>query len=307
MRVDAGKSTVLTFYDYKGTVGEALVVATEANPTFPKEGGKIMFTLDGTFEGNMNMKFFGLNKAARIDTHLVNGAPVSTVEVIPSTVEQTVEVKVDGVFRVTVTFVGSGGISEIGICRDPSATPAPIGLAPPTETSEPTVAPVTSSPVKTPTVAPVTLPSFAPIYVCPDDVKVFKQIGETPFGEIPIIIRSQDVKTVTFSIKNTWTETLDYVYLEFDGVGHKGDCIKIVKVDKSAENVFTAVCMEHVPVTVIGVYISDKGAVKAGDAAVIPRCCHGPEDDTNPKVYYAFEVSCYCPTPGVADKVGGSS
>jgi hypothetical protein len=306
MRVDTVSGTVLTFYDYGGGIGDSLVVATTANPSFPKVGGKIMFTLDGTFEGNMNMKFFGLTEPARIDTHLVGGAPVSTYEVKESKVEQTVEVKVDGIFRVVVTFAGLGGISEVGVCRDPAATPAPFGLAPPTETSEPTVAPVAS-----PTLAPVKTPTFPPIYECPDDVKIFKTIGETPLGEIPIVIRSRDVKSVTFSIKNTWTETLDFVYLEFDGVGHDEDCIKIEKVEKSEEHVFTAVCMQHVPVTVIGVYLSDAGAVLPGDAAEIPRCCHGPKDDTNPKVYYAFEVSCSCPTgaptgasTGATDKVG---
>jgi len=54
--------------------------------------------------------------------------------------------------------------------------------------------------------------------------------------------------------------------------------------------IFVAKCMEHVPVSIVNVYVADLELVQ-GDAE-IPKCCHHPESPDLNVVKYTFEVWC---------------
>jgi hypothetical protein len=162
-------------------------------------------------------------------------------------------------------------------------TPAPIGLAPPTETDEPTEAPV----------------SYSPVAVCDDDVTLIKQEGGTSCGK-PLTIRERNKNTVTFTISNEWTEELDHMYIQYYGLDRNEHCWRKDTVSKSDTFTFTAYCWENVPITVVSIWVSDSspGALNpTTDKAVVPECCGGPDSDPNPKVLYTFMVSCYCIPP----------
>ena len=102
-------------------------------------------------------------------------------------------------------------------------------------------------------------------------------------------------ESVKFVVHNTWTETLDHVYVQYYDLNRNEPCVHVEQVTKSWAQEFEALCMESVPVTTVGIWVSDAGALSPTDAAEIPRCCHGPEDDDNPKIHLTFEVLCFCP------------
>lgn len=165
-------------------------------------------------------------------------------------------------------------------------TPAPIGLAPPVETEEPTVSPAAT---------------YKPVASCADDVVLIKQTPKegTSCGK-PLTIRERDKNTVTFTINNTWKEELDRMYIQYYGLDRNEHCWRKDIVTKTSSWTFKAYCWENVPITVVTIWVSDSapGALNpAIDNAVVPECCGGPGVDPNPKVQYTFMVSCYCIPP----------
>jgi hypothetical protein len=90
-----------------------------------------------------------------------------------------------------------------------------------------------------------------PVVACPDKVTVFNQIGQTPLGDLPITVVDRDTETVTFVLTNTWTESLEFVYIEYTGLDDNKPCSKFEDVEMSASLTLTACCMMHVPVTML--------------------------------------------------------
>jgi hypothetical protein len=164
--------------------------------------------------------------------------------------------------------------------RAPS-TPAPIGLAAPSETSEPTESPV----------------SYPPIETCTDDITLIKQIGGTSCGK-PLTLRERNKNKVTFTVSNTWTEELDHMYIQYYGLDRNEHCWRKDQVSKTETFTLTAYCWENVPITVVSIWVTDPGALNAStDTAEVPECCGGPDADPNPAALYTFVIECVCIPP----------
>ena len=284
-RVDSDGSNDLSITSYGGEIGDALALTPKAGASGTPDN-EIIFTLDGTFENTMKIVLYDVDSTSGcnpvVRTQLPGGSTGTTTDIqtLGTSAEQTLEIPVEGVWRVIVDLCGTGAITEIGVCRDPAATPAPIGLSPPSETNEPTPSPVGFT--KAPT-------------SCPDDVKLIDHVGQVNYSDLPITVIGRTKQSVKFVVSNTWSETLDYVYVQYNDLNRNEPCVRREAVTTSFDEEFEAICMDHTPVTIVGIWVSDDSLSAATDVAEIPRCCHGPDDDTNPKVHYTFEILCYCP------------
>jgi hypothetical protein len=180
----------------------------------------------------------------------------------------------------------------------PSAVPTSGPTAGPT--SDPTAgstAGPTGDPTASPTVGPTSEPSPAPtptptpgIPPCPPDLvlSVVSPDGGTPFDNIPLKIVEQNASTVKLQLLKPFFETTKFTYIEYIGK-HEQQCVGYELFEGTEVEVVVAECMEHVPVSVVNVYVVDDELVE-GDAE-IPKCCHHPDVDFN-VVKYTFEVWC---------------
>jgi hypothetical protein len=288
MNLESTGDNVITVYDYGGDIGKAIILmdTINLNNQGPNpSGGEVILTLDTSFKGKFLVDVFGLDPgqepSATVETEAFkSGGATESLEINASTLVQEVEVTAFGTSRITVNLKGTGAISKIGFCRDPSitVTPAPAEI---TKTF-PTAAPVNISP-------------------CPDDVKLLSVNGERGATyaaflagqKLPINIRSRDKETVTFEVINTWTKTIEYIYIQVYKPNQDVPCIEKKAVQVGEPEYLTAICMKHSPVTVVDVWLSDP-SLEDTDLE-IPQCCHGPPNDTNPKWHFVFEVACECP------------
>eukprot|EP00538_Stauroneis_constricta_P006379 CAMPEP_0119572802 /NCGR_PEP_ID=MMETSP1352-20130426/44801_1 /TAXON_ID=265584 /ORGANISM="Stauroneis constricta, Strain CCMP1120" /LENGTH=707 /DNA_ID=CAMNT_0007622489 /DNA_START=63 /DNA_END=2186 /DNA_ORIENTATION=- len=173
-------------------------------------------------------------------------------------------------------------------CNDP----APVPLAPPSDSTE------------VPTMSPTVTNAPTP---CPEDeIKLVMKVGSTHWtGDIPIDIISQDGDTVTFSISNTWTtNSIDYYYVAFHE-GMSQNCYLNEDVTQTQTFTYTATCRHSAPITLVELFVSDGDFIPELDDAHVPGCCHRPIEDQNPTVQYCFEIYCepQCPTETTARRL----
>ena len=164
-------------------------------------------------------------------------------------------------------------------CKDPEIPDDVIGLAPKSETNEPTSAPINLAPE------------------CPDgtkDVVIGHTEGMTVLNDMPIQVVERKAGSVKFQVSNVFDTDLERVFIEYLDVDENSQCVKKEMFKTDNTEVFEALCMSHSPVTVVNVWISDPVAVDG--MAEIPRCCHGAPGDENPKVHFAFHIHCECPS-----------
>ena len=199
------------------------------------------------------------------------------------------------------------------IC-DPGATPAPVPVDPTdpptgapqaTPTDPPTGAP-TGAPNATPTDPPVKAPIPSPAPPCPGDipdVMMISQFGgdSVSYEDLPIEVISRNSNEVEFIVTNTWEKEIEYLYTQFTDGEDNTECVRKDMVPAGESYVYTSRCRVHNKITLVSLFISDPSmsTVVTDDSVEIPRCCHGPENDTNPKKHYLFKIYCECPAPEV--------
>jgi len=161
----------------------------------------------------------------------------------------------------------------------------------PATTAQPTSSPSKGA-VQAPTRAPTTTPEDS---ICSEDVELIKSIGSIPYNKYsPIHVISQDRSTVTFEIKNTFsTSQVPYVYTQYDGLDSSAECLvnKNVTGSWSSESV-TAVCMTHLPVALVHIWVSAPSSDLKLSSVKVPACCYSPVEDKYPKIQLTFMVNC---------------
>jgi len=168
------------------------------------------------------------------------------------------------------------------------------GLCPVT-TSQPTNRP-TNSPTNAPASAITKLPTMSPNEeICSQNVELIRTTGIIPFKTIsPVNIISQDRETVTFEVKNTFSinESV-YVYTQFDGLESSTECFSKENVTKTwtSSDTVTAVCMAHLPVALVHMWVSAP-SISSSNSAKVPECCASQVKDTYSKVQLTFKVYC---------------
>nr|WMV61335.1 11384 [Craspedostauros australis] len=276
-------------------VPKADSVVDEVSP----DGGSILINQDLTQDKFMRISLYNVENEFKIIRRFremsMFGEVVGTVASVDEhdafTGVKEFKIPVDGIFQVEVQFEGHGSLSKLQICRNPNSTPAPFGLSSNGSTDPPTATPTTNT--ATPTMLPTVDDG------CPPDAVVISTTGSTPFPQNPIEVVSQDGTTVTFKVKQTWKETVGYLYTNYQTSFFDSECILLEEVEKYASETYTAKCMDSVEIAVVDIYVSDPSLNKVLDDAVIPICCQKPDVDSHPTVKYTFEVKCVdpCPTP----------
>jgi hypothetical protein len=197
--------------------------------------------------------------------------------------------------------------------------------SPPKETSSPTVSPTmnptkepTASPTKNPTMDPTMNPTMEPtaklvenaaeddddIFVppiCPDDVKLIKQVGITAFPEFKktpaVKIISQDKETVTVKLQQTWMEStmIDSIYYEYKENVFDLKCYEVADVDlNTTYDTITIQCNVMNPTAYLEICVADditKEFLTSEDDGTVPKCCHST-DENIPTVCYSLEINC---------------
>jgi hypothetical protein len=272
--------------------GKALIIQKDdvenLTPTMNPAGGEITITLDLTHDKGFKLDFFNVASGGSIVLIDIDGEYVGGVIVIEAIAGlQAITFGVNGVYRIVVTLFGPGALAQMNVCRNPEYTPSPagfLGLAPPTETSEPTV-------------APAGLTVFNEEPECPADVKLVSSVGETSYGNFPITIVSQDTSSVTFEVKGSWQTEIAYLYAQFHDTDKSEDCFAYETIDAAFSEQITANCMEKVPISIVSIFISGSSLSVEKDDAEVPECCHAPEQNTFPVAEYTFQIYCVpqCP------------
>jgi hypothetical protein len=213
--------------------------------------------------------------------------------------------------------------------------------SPPVETSSPTKNPTkepTASPTKNPTVYPTKNPTVSPTKnptmgptmdptspptsetttslekngagndddfflppTCPDDVKLIKQQGVTPFPEdtaSAVRIISQDTSTVTVKLEQAWMSStvIDYIYYEYKEDAFDLKCYEEVDVDlNTIYDTITIQCNVMDPTAYLEICVADdisKEFLNLEDDGTVPKCCHSTAPEETPTVCYTLEINC---------------
>jgi hypothetical protein len=182
---------------------------------------------------------------------------------------QTILVGAPGVTEVKVST--DGIISDIGVCIDPDGgNNAPPPLCPPTE--------------------PVLIGSAI--------------VTENP--ELPIEIVSQDTTSVTFTVKNTFKETVTiFTQYQPDGRYGEAECLQETNVlESETVDTYTAECMHNVAISIVNIWVAS--TVESGtlilDNDEVPGCCYPDTWEQVPTVQYTLKIPCE-PTPCPEDPV----
>lgn len=292
-------------------LGKVLIIQEEnVEDAIPNSnGGDIVFKFDHPVDEMMRITLFNAQAGATISWKFVDGwgdskvvAPMAENEVLPIDFASLKDVS-----ELTVSFPGVGAIASMGICRDPSKTPAPIGEAPPVQTSRPTAVP-TSSPA--PSASPTTsAPTLSPIERgdCPADVQLLAKVGHTEWPDVPIVILEQSTTTVKFMVINTVVEQISSIFTQFhEAQTGETECFEDENVKRGDYAVYTAYCMKKKPISIVDVWIADDMLDAELDTAVVPECCHPEDAKKLPTVQWTFKLQCVteCPTERRAQEVG---
>jgi hypothetical protein len=264
-----------------GPAGKSLIIqedelTSEAVPN--SEGGEIVFSFDSPSEV-IEVTLFGAESGALVIVERSDGTSTTeSVDIMESTDVKTIELNIEDAEKVTIKLAGVGAVSSIGICVDPSHHG---NAPPPVETSG-----------------------------CPPEVELLDFEGETMYPDIPIVVTSQDLTTVSFYVEQTWSEEVVSIFSQFheDEVGTT-ECYETKMVVKNKKVEYTAYCMKSVPITVVDLWVADVNFL-ANDTAVVPECCHPNQSGSSyPTVQYTFKIHCVaqCPTRRALGNVGDFS
>ena len=149
--------------------------------------------------------------------------------------------------------------------------------------------------------SPSAAPTPSPTIYCPEDVTLISRVGVSTYSAPPIRIISQDLTTVTFEVHNEWIEGgVAHLYTQYHE-GRDTQCFDNHNVTRAETLTYTARCMEHVPDSIVEIWVSDPSFLELDDA-VVPECCHPPLDGITNTVKYTFKLKCItqCPPPTVA-------
>lgn len=286
-----------------GGLGKVMIIQHEnvAEAIAHVGGGDIVFDFDDEASTVMKLSLFNVLSGGRVGFELVDGSE-HEIEISPmeeNEVLQLQDLDMQGVMKITIHFDGLGAIASLGVCRDPRKTPAPApyGFAPPVETNKPTAAPTiaTSMPSASPTKALVPIPAPED---CPENVELLHQVGATSFPDIPIEVIEQNTQMVKFRVRNSFSKTIARIFTQFsEQISGETECYEDVEIEEFEYKEYTAYCMQHVPISIVDIWVSDASLDASLDNAEVPRCCHPPEDDTNPKTQYTFKIWCESQCP----------
>jgi hypothetical protein len=140
---------------------------------------------------------------------------------------------------------------------------------------------------------------------CVGDITLAGQIGSTNYDSLPIKIVSQDTKSVTIEVSNTWGEdVLSNMFTRYeDETSLKTTCHELTQVTKIDTSRYTIACMLEDPVAHVDIFVTDNSFSADLDDAAVPQCCHPEVDVVAPSrtVQYIFMLQCVsqCPAEGI--------
>jgi hypothetical protein len=136
---------------------------------------------------------------------------------------------------------------------------------------------------------------------CPDDVKLIKQQGLTPFPEdaaSAVRIVSQDTSTVTVKLEQAWMSStvIDYIHYEYKESLFDLKCYEEVDVNlDTIYDTITIQCNVMSPKAFLQICVTDdnsKEFLTLEDDGTVPQCCHSTTPVETPTVCYSLEINC---------------
>jgi hypothetical protein len=137
--------------------------------------------------------------------------------------------------------------------------------------------------------------------ICPDDVKLIKQQGVTPFPDdtaSAVRIVSQDTSTVTVKLEQAWmsSSVIDYIYYEYKEDLFDLKCYEEVDVGiNTSYDTITIQCNVMNPRAHLQICLADdfsKDFLGFEDDGTVPKCCHSNTPAETPTVCYTLEINC---------------
>ena len=118
--------------------------------------------------------------------------------------------------------------------------------------------------------------------------------GELP---LPIKVVNRGDGHITYDVLNTLDKSsLDFVYIQHHDMERNSPCISFEDFQENQTETLMSLCMSHVPVAMVDIFIVDSDLEGIGDPKTeVPKCCHGKHDPDATVIHLEIELFCECP------------
>ncbi|KAL3923984.1 MAG: hypothetical protein SGILL_001322 [Bacillariaceae sp.] len=225
--------------------------------------GEVVFSFDPPAEEFQTITICGATEAGTLTA--TSAAGTTSVDLPAGDGSSCASIDV-GVADATEVKVSTDGIiSDIGACIEPDGgNNAPPSQCPPTEP------------------------------------ELIGSAIETDYPDLPIEIVSQDTTSVTFTVTNTFQETVRiFTQYQPDGKFGEAECLEEENVIQGSEvDTYTAECMHNVAITVVNIWVvsTEESLSIITDNDEVPGCCLTEEWEQVPTVQFTLKIPCE-PTP----------